>query len=129
MKNDFEKLKEKKLSPHTAHDYSRELLAETKRFLDYQLEILKSKLKQETQSQVLEQFNKLRENLKTAELEAFADYEESMKVIEAEEKKLSTEDTFGKQTIELRKKRLKNSLNRILDFNKKTLTKFVEEFL
>lgn len=131
MKNEFEKKgtgKEIQASQITSN-YAEEQLVQTKKFLDHQLEIFKSKLKKETQNHALEQFHKLRESLENVEQKAFVDYEENMKTIEAEEKKLLAKDIFEKRTIELRKKRLQNSLNRILDFNKKTLAKFVEEFL
>src|SRR3989344_5384217 len=131
MKNNFEKENDTQSDDllSTLELYRSEQLALTKQFCDQQLEILTSKLKQETERQVLETFQNLRSSLESVAQEVLDDYEEKIKKIKLQEKKLRADDSITRKMLDSRKQMLRNSLSRNLNLHKKLIENFVGEFL
>ena len=131
MKNNFEKENDTQSDDllSTLELYRSEQLALTKQFCDQQLEILTSKLKQETERQVLETFQNLRSSLESVAQEVLDDYEGKMKEIKLQEEKLRADDSITRKMLDSRKQMLRNSLSRNLNLHKKLIENFVGEFL
>ena len=81
----------------------------------------KSESEQRIKAIGLEIFQQLRQSLEARDKEAFTEYEKSME-------ELRGKFSDNKTTLEFMKKRAQNSLNRVLELNKKLLAQFVDEF-